>query len=251
MMLETLKIRNMELGTGKPKICVPLTGSSLAELQAEAEAAMKKSIDLVEWRGDCFQQVHDLTEMERAAGILRQKMEDCPILFTCRTEDGRFSISAADYIALNKRMIAVGCIDLVDVELFMGEQVCCELVEYAHAHQVAVVISNHEFEQTPEVDVMVQRIQAMRSLGADVPKIAVMPRNNHDVLKLLQATDAFHQWFGDCPIITMSMGKRGVISRLCGETFGSALTFATVGKASAPGQLSVDEVKTILDILHQ
>ena len=249
--MESLKIRNMELGTGKPKICVPLTGSDQEQLQAEAEAAMKKSIDLVEWRGDCFCRVHDLTEMEQTAKILRQQMGDCPILFTCRTEDGRFSISIRDYIELNKRMIATGCIDLVDVELFMGDMVCRELVEYAHAHHVAVVISNHEFEQTPDVDVMVRRLQSMRYLGADVPKIAVMPKNNRDVLKLLQATDTFNQWFGDCPIITMSMGKMGVISRLCGETFGSALTFATVGKASAPGQISVDEVETILDILHQ
>lgn len=249
--MESLKIRNMELGAGRPKICVPLTGSNQQELQAEAEAAMKKSIDLVEWRGDCFCRVHDLTEMEQTAKILRQHMGDRPILFTCRTEDGRFSISIRDYIELNKRMIATGCIDLVDVELFMGDAICRELVEYAHAHHVAVVISNHEFEQTPDVDVMVRRLQSMRYLGADVPKIAVMPKNNRDVLKLLQATDTFNQWFGDCPIITMSMGKMGVISRLCGETFGSALTFATVGKASAPGQISVDEVKTILDILHQ
>ena len=249
--MESLKIRNMELGAGRPKICVPLTGSDQEQLQAEAEAAMKKSIDLVEWRGDCFCRVHDLTEMEQTAKILRQQMGDCPILFTCRTEDGRFSISIRDYIELNKRMIATGCIDLVDVELFMGDMVCRELVEYAHAHHVAVVISNHEFEQTPDVDVMVRRLQSMRYLGADVPKIAVMPKNNRDVLKLLQATDTFNQWFGDCPIITMSMGKMGVISRLCGETFGSAFTFATVGKASAPGQISVDEVETILDILHQ
>ena len=249
--MESLKIRNMELGAGRPKICVPLTGSDQEQLQAEAEAAMKKSIDLVEWRGDCFCRVHDLTEMEQTAKIFRQQMGDCPILFTCRTEDGRFSISIRDYIELNKRMIATGCIDLVDVELFMGDMVCRELVEYAHAHHVAVVISNHEFEQTPDVDVMVRRLQSMRYLGADVPKIAVMPKNNRDVLKLLQATDTFNQWFGDCPIITMSMGKMGVISRLCGETFGSALTFATVGKASAPGQISVDEVETILDILHQ
>lgn len=249
--MESLKIRNIELGAGKPKICVPLTGSDRVDLQTEAEAAMKKSIDLVEWRGDCCHYVHDLTEMEKIAKVLRKQLGDCPILFTCRTEDGRFSISIRDYIELNKRMIATGCIDLVDIELFMGDMVCRELVEYAHAHHVAVVISNHEFKQTPDVDVMVRRLQSMRYLGADVPKIAVMPKNNRDVLKLLQATDTFNQWFGDCPIITMSMGKMGVISRLCGETFGSALTFATVGNASAPGQISVDEVKTILDILHQ
>ncbi len=250
-MFETLKIRDIELGAGKPKICVPLTGADREELLGEARAAAAKKVELVEWRGDCFDEISNLSKMEEMARELRSEMGNCPILFTCRTEDGQFSIDVKSYIELNKRMISTRCIDLVDVELFMGDIVCRELVEYAHAHGVAVIISNHEFEQTPDVDVMVGRMQTMRYLGADIPKLAVMPKKPQDVLKLLRATDSYNQWYGDGPIITMSMGKTGVVSRICGETFGSAVTFATVGRASAPGQISVDEVRMILDILHQ
>ena len=52
------------------------------------------------------------------------------------------------------------------------------------------------------------------------------------------------------PIITMSMGKLGLISRLCGEVFGSALTFGCAGQASAPGQIDAKELKAVLEITH-
>lgn len=64
----------------------------------------------------------------------------------------------------------------------------------------------------------------MQELGADLPKIAVMPQNEKDVLVLLEATNEMFKIYADRPIITMSMSGMGVISRLCGEIFGSALT---------------------------
>ena len=51
-------------------------------------------------------------------------------------------------------------------------------------------------------------------------------------------------------MITMSMGQRGMISRLCGELYGSAVTFAAYEKASAPGQMQVEEVREIIEKLH-
>ena len=54
----------------------------------------------------------------------------------------------------------------------------------------------------------------------------------------------------ETPVITMSMGVLGGVSRLCGEAFGSAMTFANPGQASAPGQISLDVVNDVLDALH-
>ena len=85
-------------------------------------------------------------------------------------------------------------------------------------------------------------------LGADIPKIAVMPQSKKDVLTLLAATEEMASEHADRPIITISMGKDGMISRLCGEVFGSALTFGTAGKASAPGQINVDELRQVLEM---
>lgn len=55
----------------------------------------------------------------------------------------------------------------------------------------------------------------------------------------------------DTPAITMSMGKDGVISRLCGEVFGSCVTFGSHEKASAPGQMQMDDLKTVLEKIHK
>ena len=90
----------------------------------------------------------------------------------------------------------------------------------------------------------------MQELGVDVPKIAVMPQNKKDVITLLAATEEMFTNYADRPIITMSMAGTGAISRLSGEAFGSALTFGAVGKVSAPGQINVEDLKTVLNIVH-
>ena len=54
----------------------------------------------------------------------------------------------------------------------------------------------------------------------------------------------------ETPVITMSMGALGAVSRLSGEAFGSAMTFANPGTASAPGQVGLDVVNAVLDSLR-
>lgn len=90
----------------------------------------------------------------------------------------------------------------------------------------------------------------MQEIGADLPKIAVMPISSEDVLKLLEATNSMKQKYSTRPIIAISMGHLGVISRLSGELFGSCMTFGSAKDASAPGQIEVKELKNILDLLH-
>ena len=89
----------------------------------------------------------------------------------------------------------------------------------------------------------------MQQAGADLPKLAVMPRSRTDVLTLLAATAEMADCHPDTPVITMSMGALGAVSRLCGEAFGSAMTFANPGTASAPGQVPLDVVNAVLDSL--
>ena len=90
----------------------------------------------------------------------------------------------------------------------------------------------------------------MQQAGADLPKLAVMPRCRTDVLELLAATAEMADQHPETPVITMSMGTLGAVSRLAGEAFGSAMTFANPGQASAPGQVSLDIVNEVLDALH-
>jgi 3-dehydroquinate dehydratase-1 len=173
-------------------------------------------------------------------------------LFTFRTskEGGERSIEADAYATLNKNAAVTGLVDLVDVEVFTGDEIVKDIIKAAHAEGVKVVASNHDFDKTPEKDDLIGRLKKMQELGADIPKIAVMPQSKKDVLTLLSATEEMATNYADRPIITMSMAGTGLISRLCGEVFGSALTFGAVGKASAPGQMNAEDLNTILNLIH-
>ena len=78
-----------------------------------------------------------------------------------------------------------------------------------------------------------------------------MPQSRADVLTLLSATEEMTAHFADRPVITMSMGPLGVISRVSGQSFGSAATFGSAGHARAPGQLDVEALDTVLSILDE
>ena len=91
----------------------------------------------------------------------------------------------------------------------------------------------------------------MKELGADIAKIAVMPRSARDVLTLLSATEKMKHQENPIPIITVSMSAEGLISRISGEIFGSAVTFASAGRSSAPGQISADQADRLLLTIHR
>ena len=78
-----------------------------------------------------------------------------------------------------------------------------------------------------------------------------MPQSPADVVTLLAATEEMTAKYADRPVITMSMGPLGVISRVCGQSFGSAATFGAVNGASAPGQMEVEELDEVLGILDR
>lgn len=180
-------------------------------------------------------------------------MREIPLIFTFRSakEGGERDFPVASYVALNREIAATGMADIVDVELFTGEREVAQLVEAVHQAGAKVIMSNHDFDKTPSEDEIVARLVKMQEIGADLPKMAVMPHSAADVLTLLSATNMMREKYADRPIITMSMAGTGVISRLAGEIFGSALTFGAAKKVSAPGQVPVDELRQVLALLHK
>lgn len=250
--MNPVKVRNIEIGTGKPKVIVPIVGVTKEEIIREAASFDEIPMDVVEWRVDWFEGSDDLEKVKDVLKDLREVLNDTPILMTFRTKDegGEKPISAEDYIALNVEAAKTGLVDLVDVQIFSGDETVRQIIDGAHEAGVKVVASNHDFDKTPSKSDIVYRLRKMQEMGADIPKIAVMPRSRKDVLTLLEATEEMASDFADRPIITMSMGPLGVISRLCGEVFGSSMTFGAAKKASAPGQMGVIELDTVLENLH-
>ena len=201
---------------------------------------------------DFYDDVFDTEKTLATLKKLRCALGTLPLLFTFRTkkEGGEKEITMEQYTALNLAVAASGDADLIDVEIFSGDGVVKANIDGIHKAGALVVGSNHDFFATPEKDDIVSRLRKMQEMGADIPKIAVMPKSTADVLTLLAATAEMHETYADRPIITMSMSAKGVISRLSCEAFGSAMTFGAVGQVSAPGQIPVEQLRQVLDILH-
>ena len=251
--MKTVKIRDVEIGAGIPKICVPIVGVTKKDILEQAKALQTLPVDVVEWRIDWFEGVFDFDALVDALTELRAALGTLPLLMTFRTskEGGEKAIDAEAYAELNIKAAQTGLVDLIDVEVFTGDEIVSRIIREAHAAGVKVVASNHDFDKTPDKEDIVGRLRKMQAMDADIPKIAVMPRSKRDVLTLLAATEEMATHYADRPIITMSMAGTGVISRLCGEVFGSALTFGAAAKASAPGQMGVEDLSTVLGLLHK
>ncbi|MDY3766753.1 MAG: type I 3-dehydroquinate dehydratase [Lachnospiraceae bacterium] len=247
-----MKVRNIELGEGRPKICVPLTGKTQKELIEQLDKMDGKPFDLVEWRVDFFEGVFDENAVVPMIHEIRKSLKDTPLLFTFRTkwEGGQREISPEAYERLNALAAQTGEVDLIDVELFRLPQMGAQMQEVLKKYNVKMAGSNHDFEKTPPAQEITRRLTMMMENGADIPKIAVMPRSSRDVLNLLEATLTFHERYPEVPVITMAMGGLGVISRMSGEIFGSAVTFGSVAAASAPGQIPTEKLDDILQTLH-
>lgn len=250
---KTVWLRRVEIGAGMPKVAVPMVERTRPELLTEAARLRTLPLDLVEWRADFYEDAADLPQTLDTLRALRGALGDIPLLFTFRTrrEGGARDISPEEYRALNIAAARSGDADAVDVEIFFGDEAVPQIIAGVHAAGKAVVGSSHDHAGTPPREELIARLRRAQELGADLPKLAVMPRSRADVLTLLSATEEMARRWADRPIITMSMSGGGAVSRLCGEAFGSAVTFGTAGRASAPGQVPVEELGQALSILHR
>lgn len=243
--MKTVKIRNLTLGSGLPKIAVPNVGKTENEILCSAKEIVEAKPDLMEWRIDYYEAgINNIEKLSQTAKKLRDTVDDLPILMTFRTknEGGVMPLKENKYLDLLQNIIENRLADAVDIELFHDEDRISKLVKLAHDYDLTVVMSNHDFDKVPGEDVIEFRLKKMATLDADIPKLACMPHDARDVLHLLNVTNKVHHKL-DKPIITMAMGDLGKVSRIAGQVFGSCLSFGAVGKSSAPGQLSIDDLR--------
>lgn len=250
--MKSVEVRGVKIGEGIPKICVSVMGISRRDIMLKTQEVVDHHTDIVEWRGDWY---CDILKKEKVLSVLpeiREIIGDAPLLFTFRSADegGEQKIHIKDYVTLCKTIVESGYVDIIDVELYTGDFQVKEIIENAHAHNVKVVLSNHDFQKTPDKDEIVKRLCTMQELGADMIKMAVMPKSKKDVLTLLLAEEEMSTNHAECPMCLISMGRLGAVTRTCGEIFGSDLTFGSVGKLSAPGQIKIEELRAVIETLH-
>lgn len=252
---ERLRPRTATIGRGlravrlgeRTRIAVPLTGRDAGAVGRECAALAGHPVDLVEWRLDRFGATPDgpglarlVREIRRGAGV--------PVLATLRTrrEGGGADVADPDY---SRRVLALADAgaDAVDVEIARAG--AADLVAACRGAGAAVVASHHEPRSTPGEGVLVHWLVCMRDAGADVAKIACLTRTPEDLVALVDAQMWGRRYLG-IPVVGIGMGAPGAITRICGERLGCALTFATVGAASAPGQFPVERVARALDAMR-
>lgn len=246
-------VRDLIIGEGKPKICVLVMGKNKEDVLKEAKKAVENSTDLIEWRADSLtegefdEDFHNeiLSEMRKVIGNM-------PIIYTFRTlSEGGKEIENEKYKELVLSVANAGIADLIDVEIFSFKLKARDIIDEIHSFtNVKVIGSYHDFEGTPDTAELVYRLSVIDNCNADILKIATMPRKKKDVMRIMTATILTYTRPNPKPIISIAMGNMGRVTRLLGEFTGSAITFASIGNVSAPGQMEITEVREILDRLN-
>lgn len=249
--MKPIEIKGIKIGEGMPKICVPIVGETKQEILSQAKDIKNSLADLVEWRVDWYGECMNAEAVKEVLALLRDELPTYPIIFTFRTkaEGGERDICYENYAMLLKDIACTKKIDFIDVEIFKEANIR-PLIREIQGEGIKVIGSNHNFVKTPEKEEIIRRLCYMQEVGVDIPKMAVMPQSQEDVGVLLEATKEMSLRYAKCPIVTMSMGNLGIVSRIEGERYGSAITFGTMGKASAPGQIPVEELKSMLEKIH-
>ena len=245
-----LRVRGLEYGGPKPLFCIPLVPVDFASLEDQATVAAELQPDLIEWRADYFRE-GTAEALVRAAGVLRRIAGDAAIIFTLRMrqEGGAQAQSQATRRELIEAVLRTRTIDILDLELANEPPFLDALMPLALDCGARVLLATHNFDETPANDVLLGQIRAMRVRGADVAKIAVMPKTPHDVLRLLQVTAAARSEWPDLPLATMSMGALGSVTRVAGFLYGSDMAFAVGKAASAPGQIPIQDARRTTELL--
>ena len=249
-----IEVQGKPLGGGAlPIIITPLVGKTAEAILEEVAAIAPKNPDLLEWRIDFFAAIGDARAVVDTALAIRKASGGIPVLLTRRnvTEGGNpIPIDEAAVVAMYIAACEARCVEIIDYELSNAPADLQRLRVVSKANAVAMIMSYHNFQMTPDAATLDSKFVAAERLGADVAKVAVMPKSEQDVLTLLAATDRARQKVG-VPLISMSMGGIGSLSRIMGWVYGSAATFAVGKSSSAPGQIAVEDLRTALAIVRK
>jgi 3-dehydroquinate dehydratase-1 len=249
-----IELNGQAIAGGKfPLICTPLVGRTLDKLMTELAVVLPKQPDVLEWRVDFFEAIGDSAAVIAAARAIKQAAGNIPVLFTRRStlEGGeKIALNEDQVIAMYTAVCESKSIDLIDYEMANDAANIALVRTAAKANGIKLVLSFHNFSYTPGLETLASKFLTADQLGADVAKVAVMPRDLDDVLTLLTATREASKKLR-IPLISMSMGPYGAMTRLFGWTFGSALTFAVGASSSAPGQVPIEDLNTALAILQK
>jgi 3-dehydroquinate dehydratase/shikimate dehydrogenase len=210
------------------RVVIPIIAESMADALRDIDKA-EKVADILELRLDFMSNPH-LTQLLKHSSL--------PKIVTNRTkfEGGRFEGTEEKRISYLQEAISLGA-EYVDIE--------SDYYFPFKKHSTKIIVSHHNFEYTPDDLNGIYNKIALQN--PDIIKIATKANSYEDSLRMLELVHNANR-----DIIGICMGQYGVITRVLGPLYGSYLTFASLedGKSSAPGQMSVAELKQACQLLQ-
>ncbi|MCR5430560.1 MAG: type I 3-dehydroquinate dehydratase [Eubacterium sp.] len=235
--MKELQCRKITLNSDKPLICVSVTGSNLAEIKEQAKVIKRLNPDIVEWRADCLKienEEKDTFEIAYALKCVHKALRSYPLIFTFRSkEEGgcrhvNFEKYKEYYHYISLEALKNN-VELVDIEMYgkRGVPGLDSLIEEMHDMDLKIIGSFHDFKKTPKRNEILDILKDMEENGADVCKIATMPKHKGDVFSIYNASQDADKELKN-PIIAISMGELGAITRVALTQTQSVLTFASM-----------------------
>lgn len=223
------------------KLVVSIMPRTLEEAQ-QLDRSRYDGADVIEWRADFL----DKNEILTVAPAVFEKFAGREILFTLRTrgEGGQIDLTSEEYLAIIQDIQSIYHPDYIDFEFYSHREVFEQMLEFSN-----LVLSYHNFQETP--DNMMEILSELTSLSPKLVKVSVMSHNEQDVLDLMNYTRGFKTLNPEQEYVTISMGKIGKISRLTADLTGSSWSFASVGEESAPGQIPLENMRRIRELLNE
>ncbi len=259
-----LKIGDIVLKPGRPKVAVPIVSKLPVDIIAECENIKNLPCDIIEWRADYYlsaatdidahlQDKHAYLDMVKILDDIEYIAGGKPVIFTLRSKSQggeitltRQQLESIYSIAAQSQLPQMIDIELCDAEGNIDEQWIRDQIDMIHSYGGKVILSHHDFEKMPEPAQIVDIVKRMYALGADICKVAAMADDKKDAETLLKVTALLNK-NNIGPLITMAMGEYGKVTRVAGGRYGSCVTFAAGSAQSAPGQVDVYTMQKWLD----
>jgi len=227
-----MKIRGLEL-KNTPRIVGVLTAPIVSR---DILIAQRDGAHMVEIRLDSFKK-SELDDTDKMVDNFKAyRRHGSPIILTIRkkSEGGMIELTPVERKKLFKALIPYS--DAVDIEISSGSLVK-DVVAEARKHDKKVIMSFHDFKSTPDDKKLMEVVKKAQKSKADMVKIATNVRTQEDLRSLGRVL------LKEEDIIVIGMGKKGVATRTLFPILGSLLTYGTIGASTAPGQLSVKDLK--------
>ncbi len=219
------------------KTCVSIGVFSVAKLVTELKKSLHRS-DYAEIRLDFL----NPTQVPICLNLAKPYLRRCVCTLRPKSEGGRFSGSEQDRISILK-LIAEYNPYLLDVE-YNTLRKNRNLYHYLKRAHSNILVSWHDFTKTPSEHALRSMAKKMSRFSKNI-KIVTTAKTIEDTLRVLSLYKGISQ---RANLIAFAMGDYGRMSRVLCTRLGSPFTYVSLGKPIAPGQFSVDEMRSIFQL---